>query len=209
MTDYLTEQEQIQQLKNWIKQYGMTILIGIFIAIAITSAFRYWEYRHQKMLRHASAIFDEMIAMRAQNNTQGTLQQARKLLEHYTKTPYADMAALMLAREAVIKNNFKEALDQLEWVIHHSKQAPIRDIARIRAARILIAEKKPDDALSLLKGIEDNSFKGLANEARGDAWLSKNDTLSAKKAYELALQELPNAEVSRPILEMKVQNLAI
>ncbi len=208
MTEYLTEQEQIQQLKNWIKQYGMTILLGILIAAAITSGWRYWQSYRTKVLQHASAVYDEMIAMRAQNNTHGTIVQAKKLLRNYTKTPYADMAAFMLAREAVITKNYPEALQQLHWVINHSKNTSMRDIARVRAARILIALKKPDEALMLLTEVQDKGFKGLADEVRGDAMLAKNDTEAARKSYELALQGLPNAEVSRPILEMKFNNLA-
>jgi predicted negative regulator of RcsB-dependent stress response len=208
LTEYLTEQEQIQQLKNWIKQYGMTILLGILIALAITSGWRYWQSYHTKVLQHASAVYDEMIAMRAQNNTNGTITQARKLLRNYTKTPYADIAAFMLAREAVITKEYAEAIKQLNWVVEHSKNTSMRDIARIRAARILIAEKKPDEAINLLSQVQDKSFKGLADEVRGDALLAKKDVNAARKSYELALQGLPNAEVSRPILEMKFNNLA-
>ena len=116
MTEYLTEQEQIQQLKGWVKQYGMTILLGILIALAITSGWRYWQSYHIKILQHASAVYDEMIVMRAQNNTNGTMTQARKLLRNYTKTPYADMAAFILAREAVITKQYAEAIQQLNWV---------------------------------------------------------------------------------------------
>lgn len=208
MTDYLTEQEQIQQLKNWVKQYGMAVLIGIVIALTITSGWHYWQAYRNKILQHASAVYDEMITMRAQNNSNGAVIQAQKLLRNYAKTPYADMAAFMLAREAVLAKNYKEAIKQLQWVIGHTKNEPMREIARTRAARILITENKPDDAIALLAEVKDKSFKGLADEIRGDALLIKNDKTQARKAYELALQNLPNAEISRPILEMKFDNLA-
>lgn len=207
MTEYLTEQEQIQQLKNWVKQYGLTVLLGILIALLISSGWRYWQYRHNKMLRHASAVFDEMIAMRAQNNVKSTVIQAKKLVSHYPKTPYADMAAMMLARDATVNQNYDEAINQLNWVIGHSKNSAMQEIARIRIARILIAEKKPDDAIDLLKNVSNKSFMGLADEVRGDAYLARNDVVSARKAYQQALEEIPDAEVSRPILEMKFDNL--
>ena len=209
MTEYLTEQEQIQQLKNWVKQYGLTILLGILIALILSSGWRFWQHRHDKMLRHASAVYDEMIAMRAQNNTKGTVIQAQKLLTHYPKTPYAEMAALLLARNDAINSKYDEAITQFNWVINHSKNSALREIARIRIARILITQKKPDDALEVLKKVTNKSFFGLADEVRGDAYLARHDIASARKAYQLALEELPNAETSRPILEMKYDNLAI
>jgi predicted negative regulator of RcsB-dependent stress response len=209
LTEYLTEQEQIQQLKNWIKQYGLTILAGILLAVIITSGWRYWQNYRNKILTHASSVYDEMITLRAQNNPDAANVQAKKLLNHFSRTPYAPMAALLLAREAVLKKNYTEAIAQLNWVVAHSKNQSIREIARIRIARIMIAQKKTNDALALLKKLDDKSFRGLVDEIRGDAYIAQNDVTSARNAYQLALSEIPNAEVSRPILQMKYDNLAV
>lgn len=208
LTEYLTEQEQIQQLKNWIKQYGLTIVAGIALALAVTSAWHYWQAYRDKVLTHASAVYDEMLTARAQNNTSGSIAQAQKLLDHYPRTPYAQMAAFMLARDAVLKKNYPEAINQLNWVIDHSKNKSIREIARLREARILIAQQKPQDAINFLNKIDDKNFVGLVDEVKGDAYLAMNDKTSARNAYKLALSELPNAEVTRPILQMKFDTLA-
>src|SRR5579871_4394427 len=116
----MTEQEQIQQLKAWAKQYGPTIIAGILLALAITSGWHYWQnYRH-KVLTHASAVYDEMLTLRAQGNASAAIVQAKKILSHYTSTPYATMAAFILARDAVLKKNYSEAHTQLQWVIAHA-----------------------------------------------------------------------------------------
>lgn len=208
MTEYLTEQEQIQQLKNWIKQYGMTVLAGILIALVITSGWRYWQNYRNKILTQASVIYDEMLTLRAQNNTDGASLQAKKLVSHYTSTPYASMAALILAREAVGKKNYPEAITQLTWVLDHSKDSALREIARIRMARIMIVQNKASASLDLLNKMEDKSFIGLVDEVRGDAFVAQHDNNSARHAYQLALNEIPNAEISRPVLQMKYDNLA-
>jgi predicted negative regulator of RcsB-dependent stress response len=208
LTEYLTEQEQVQQLKNWIKEYGFTILAGILIALIITSGWRYWQSYHNKMLSHASVVYDEMLTLRSQNNMDGASVEAKKLLSHYPKTPYAQMAALMLAREALLKKNNDEAINQLNWVLDHSSDQALREITRIRLARIFIAEKKIDAALDLLKKLDDKSFIGLVDEVRGDAFAAQNNTNGARDAYHLALSEIPNAEINRPVLQMKYDNLA-
>lgn len=204
----MTEQEQIQQLKNWLKQYGPTILGGIALALAISTGWHYWQSYREKILTHASSVYDEMLTLRAQGNTTDALIQANKLFSHYQNTPYAQMAALMIARDAVLKKNYPEAITQLNWVIDHGSDASMRQIARLREARVLIAEKKPQDALDFLNKVEDKNFSGLIAEIRGDAYVAMNDSASARKYYQLALQELPNAEVNRPILQMKYDNLA-
>lgn len=208
LTDYLTEQEQIQQLKSWIKQYGPTILGGVLLALALTYGWHYWQNYQNRIMTHASLIYDEMLGMRAQDNADGSTTQAKKLISDYPKTPYASMAALLLAREAVKKNNYAEAISRLNWVIDHSKSKSLREIARLRIARILVAEQKPSEALNLLKIIDDNDYAGLADETKGDAYLAMNDQPSARQAYASALKKLPQAQSTRPLLQMKYDNLA-
>jgi predicted negative regulator of RcsB-dependent stress response len=208
LTEYLTEQEQIEILKNWIKQYSLVILAGVVIAVVTISGWRYWQQRQQTILSHASAVYDEMLSMRAQNDSTATLVQAEKIFKKYPKTTYGEMAAFMMARTAVTKKDFPEAEKQLQWVLDNSKTNSIRQIARIRLARIQIAINHPEKALDELKTIEDKSFAGLIDEIRGDAFLGMKDTKNARLAYQQALDELPNAEVIRPVLRMKYDNLA-
>lgn len=208
MTEYLTEQEQIEILKNWIKQYSLVILAGVLIAIVAMSGWRFWEQRQTKILDHASSVYDEMLTMRAQNDSAETTIQTRKLFSHYEQTTYGKMAALMFARSAAVKMNYAEAEDQLQWALKNSKVDSFREIARIRLARLLLAEKKPEKSIDILKKVDDKNFGSLINEVRGDAYLAENKTEDARAAYQLAISQLPNADVVRPLLQMKYDNLA-
>ena len=208
MSDYLTEQEQIEILKNWIKQYSLVILGGVLLAVIIISGWRYWQDRQQKILSHASAVYDEMLTMRAQNDKAATLIQANKLFAHYSRTTYGPMAALMLARDAVTKKEYDAAKTQLQWVIDHSRVAALRQVARLRLARVLIATNKPEDGLHVLDTVEDKTYNGLIDEVKGDAYFAMKNTKMARQSYQQALEQLPNAEVVRPLLQMKFDNLS-
>lgn len=208
LTDYLTEQEQIELLKNWIKQYSLVILAGVCLAIIAISGSRYWQQRQNKMLSHASAIYDEMLTKRAQNDTQATFIQAQKLFTHYPKTTYGQIAALMLARDSVIKTDYPEAEKYLHWILNNGNSSSLKQIAKIRLARLLIAEDKPQAAVKLLEKMDDPGFNGLVNEVKGDAYLAMKNLPMARQSYQQALAGLPNAEVIRPLLQMKYDNLA-
>jgi predicted negative regulator of RcsB-dependent stress response len=208
LTEYLTEQEQVELLKQWIKQYSLVILAGLLLSLVTITGWRWWQARQVRILNHASAIFDEMLTARAQNDAANIQIQSDKLVSQYSKTPYAQMAAFMLSRDAVYQKKYGEAEKQLNWVIEHSGIASFRQIARIRLARIYINDNKADEALKVLKTVDDKSFNGLTDEVRGDAQLAANNPDKAREAYKLALQELPNAEVIRPLLQMKYDNLA-
>ena len=208
LTEYLTEQEQIELLKNWVKQYALVILAGVVIAVVAITGWRYWQQRQTRILNHASAVYDDMLTMRAQNNAAGTLVQAQKLFAHYHKTVYGKLAALELAKDAVTKKDFEEAKKQLNWVVDHSNVASIGQIARLRLARLQLAEKKPEESLKTLDHVEDKNFLGLINEVKGDAYLALKKPDNARQSYAEALETLPNADVLRPLLQMKYDNLA-
>lgn len=207
LTEYLTEQEQVELLKNWIKQYAVVIIAGVTMSIIAITGWRYWQEHQMKILNHASSIYDKMLVNRAQNDASNTDDRANKLLEHYPQTTYAQLAAFMLARDAINKKDYKEAEKQYNWVLDHSKDSSLKQIARLRLARILIAEGKPEEALKTLEKIDDKSFNGLTDEIKGDAYYAMKNTTMARDAYKQALVELPNAEVIRPLLQMKYDNL--
>ena len=207
MTEYLTEQEQIEILKSWIKQYSVVILAGVVIAVVAITGWRYWQQRQERILTHASSVYDEMLTNRAQNDPAATYIQAKKLFTHYPQTTYGKMAAFMLARAEITKRNYPEAEKYLQWILDHSNLAPFRQIAKLRLARVQIAGEKPKAALDTLSNIEDKSFNGLTEEVRGDAYLAMNNPQKARESYKQALADLPNAEVIRPLLQMKYDNL--
>ncbi len=208
MTEYLTEQEQIELLKNWIKQYSAVILTGLLIAAMSITGWRYWQQRQINTLNRASAIYDEMLTKRVQNDPEATVIQAQKLYSHYPKTVYGQFATLMLARAALEKNNLAEAEKQFNIVIRQSNVASLRQIARLRLARLLISENKYQDAIKILHKVDDKNFNGLTNEIRGDAYLAMRNIAKAREMYQQALADLPNAETIRPLLQMKYDNLA-
>jgi len=208
LTDYLTEEEQVQQLKSWLKTYGPTVIISIFLAFSLSYAWDYWKEHKIKVATNASEVYDQMLAMRTQNNIRDTEAEAKTLISKFPKTPYANMAALMLARDAAIEKNYEEAKKQLNWVLANSSTVAIQDIAATRIARILIQEKKPEEAIAILDRVKDPSFKALANETKGDAYLMLKDKTKALESYRKSNDELQNIGISRPLLEMKIQNLA-
>ena len=207
MTEYLTEQEQIELLKSWIKQYSLVILSGVVVAGIIITGWRYWQARQIKITSHASAVYDEMLTARAQNDASATNTQADKIMLHYPKSVYGQIAAMMLARDAIVKNDYDTAEKQLTWVIDHGATKSFRQIARIRLGRVLIANQKPEESLNLLNKIDDKTFVGLIDEVKGDAYFAMKKIDLARESYKKALDELPNAEVIRPLLQMKYDNL--
>lgn len=208
MTEYMTEEEQLALLKQWIKEYSKVIITGLLLSAVAVFGWRWWHARQQRIMSEASTLYDEMLAARTQDNTTIADVNSEKLVSQYSNTAYAQIAALMQARNAVKNADYDSAEKQLRWVLNNSKSASFRQIARLRLARILINQDKAKESLALLDKVEDKTFSGMIDEIKGDAWLALNDKEQAREAYQQALVDLPNAETTRPVLQMKLDNLA-
>lgn len=212
MAELRTEEEQLDALKNWWKENGKALMLGIGAAVVIVVGWQGWQSRQATNAAQASMLYQSLIESvvvdldegRAQ--TSETLQHlgARLKAEH-AKTTYAQYAALILARAAVQSNNNEAALAELDWVIANSKEEDIKRIATLRKAKILLGEQKAGEALSLMDSIDPASFSIIYHELRGDAYFLQNNIEAARREYDRALAA--NTGEARPILQMKRDDL--
>ncbi len=209
MTEYLTEEEQLQQLKGWLKQYGPSIIAGIVVAIALTTGWHYWQRYREVQLAQASALFNTLLADANQHKEIVAARDAQQLQDSYPRTPYAQLATLYLARSAADNKKFAIAEQQLNWVLHHHPAAPLQAITHLRLAKVLLADNKPTEALSQLDAVTDKNFAGLSDEIRGDILVAQHDTAGARIAYQRAMDEIPQVGTNDPLLPLKYANLGL
>ncbi len=187
MDFYATEQEQIETIKSWWKKYGVSILTGLVIGAAILFGWRSWQGQQAREAGEASMIYQQMVAGVSGKKPEEAKRNGESLMEQYSSTPYASLAALMLAKLALEADDTAKAKGHLEWAIKQSKQAGIRLIARMRLARVLLGEGNAEGALALLKELEDASKLASYHELKGDALAAQGKIGEARKAYLEAL----------------------
>jgi predicted negative regulator of RcsB-dependent stress response len=207
MSDYLTEAQQVEALKNFWKENGFTIVASIVLAIAIVTGMRFYRSYVRTRAEHASVVYQHMITSDVENNVADAETQAALLIKDYSRTPYSKLAALMLAKQLVNAKKYDDAINQLNWVIKHTNNHSFADIARIRLARVYLEQNKANDALKSVEKIKDKAYQGLSEEMQGDAFVQLNQLDQARTAYQAALKEYQDANISRPFLEMKMNDL--
>src|SRR3989304_5331196 len=47
MSDYLSDEEQVERLKRWVKSYGSAALTGVLLALIAFFGWHYWEKRQE------------------------------------------------------------------------------------------------------------------------------------------------------------------
>jgi len=209
MEAYVTEEQQLEAVKNWFKKHSNQLIWGLIIILSSIAGVRYW-YHHQTVIAEQASENYVSLMMAFEQNDQTTLKsKAELLIKDHPKSPYASLAALVVAHQAVKENDFKTATEGYQWVIKHGKQPDFQALSRARLMRLLIAENKPDEALAVFDEEKARAFLPLMAEMKGDILLKKNDQKGATTAYELAFKSAKEEGMVGPLLKMKLEELGI
>ena len=208
MEIYLTEKEQIEQIKKWWRQYGKLTLLSLVVVLALVFGWRAWTKHETQIAVNASVAYEQLFTVMTNNDTAAVTTLAQNLMTNFQTSPYAADAALILAKVEVQQNNLAGASTNLRWVLENAKNNAVRQVARLRLARIMIAEKQAPDALTLLDTIDDPTYVGAIDYVKGDAFLAQGNKAKAREQYRLALQVLPDNTVITPLVAMKYEALA-
>ena len=183
MDDYLSEKEQWEAVKAWVRDNGLWIVAGVAIAAAGLSGWRWYQGHLDEVGARASAKYGDIIQAFDRADVSQAFVYLGELEREYPSTPYVDQAKLAAARSYVESNQLDKAATELQAVAEHSKDSDLALIARLRLARVQIAQQKPDVALATLNAVKPGAFASRYHEVQGDAYYAKGDKANALKEY--------------------------
>jgi predicted negative regulator of RcsB-dependent stress response len=201
-----TEEEQVEKLKTWLKENGLSIVMGIIIGVGGIGGYNYWQHYQEQMAAEASAHYTQMMEALAVDNDELVLQQVEILRADYSSTDYASLANLALARMQVENGEFAAATEALQPLVASEEQQPLVFLARTRLAALQIQLEQYDQALATLNTGFPNEFAALVDELRGDALAMQGKTDEAIVAYRKA--QLADPQPANPeFLRQKLNDL--
>lgn len=201
----LSDLEQKQMVKAWVKEYGYYILFSVVFFLAANFGWRYWQQQKITKIESATFMYSQMMEASEEDRKEEANLYAEKLIKDYSDSIYASFASLMLAKDYAEKDNLESAEEKLRFVIKNSPAADIEDLARFRLARILIDMKEPQKALDLLPADYDGVFVVEYSEVRGDAFSALDKKEDAEKEYKNAMTLSGSKKIKPPLLELKLQ----
>jgi len=204
--DY-SEDEQVEKLKAWWKSYGNALIAGVALGLAVLFGGRYWQHQQAENAAQASALFDQMVYSIHEKNTKNATAVGTKIISEYARTPYAGLAALVIARENYDKNEKDKAKQQLAWAIDNAREDGVRQVARLRLARIQLADNNLEGAEQLLKEEPLAGFELDFYEIKGDVLKKKGDITGARAAYGKAIAHAGSNGKYVDKLQMKIDDL--
>lgn len=217
MQVYTTEDEQVEAIKRWLREYGRQILTGVLIAAVAAFGVYSWKQRQLHQTATASIEYQNLLhaAQQAEANpnkeTLATAQHfADGLKNDFTGTTYAQFAALFKAKLAVQSNDLAQAESELRWVLEHKPSPDIKALTTLRLARVILAKGDTAAALALLNDDKDaGSYAAGYAQLRGDIAFSAGDNDRARGEFEKAqqLESKMSQPANDPLLEMKLRDL--
>ncbi|MFP6776499.1 MAG: tetratricopeptide repeat protein [PS1 clade bacterium] len=195
-----TEEEQVEQVKKWVKENGMQIVTGI--ALGFAAIWGWGAYQNYQKDQSIQARTYYLSVVSSPEN----LSAFEELQNNYSDTDYADQASLMMAKHSVEQEKYKIALGYLT-PLYDSGNDFVKHISRIRSANIYLQLGSYDDAISALDITNESEFEGVYSHTRGDIYLAKGDNNLAKQSYKKAIERTSSESDILNLIKIKLDDL--
>ena len=154
MVELRSEEEQLDAVKRWWKENGMSLIAGAVLAAAGVFGWNAWQNYQQGQSEAASMRYQQLVNMTAGNELEDDqLASAREMVVELTDehgdTLYAELALLLDARLAVQQGDLEGARTALESAAESSRRY-VQSLAWLRLARVELADGNPTQAHALL-----------------------------------------------------------
>jgi predicted negative regulator of RcsB-dependent stress response len=209
--DLLSEEEQWESLKRWLKENVPYILAMVAVGLLAVFGWRWWQGRENTDALEASASYQRILTTFDSGKLEDAISQVEALRKQHPKSGYVSSADLAAAKVFVLTNDLDKAVQRLERVMNEARDEQLRPIARLRLARVLTTQGQHDKALATLGTADRGRHQPAYLEARGDVLLAKGDRKGALAAYEAAKKLLPASQAAvsgvGELLDLKINDL--
>ena len=203
MEQYETEEQQVEAIKRFWKENGLSLIIGALLGLGGLLGWRYYNDSQIEAKEQASFAYEK--ASEELIKGEASFGEAKSFIDSYSDTGYAILMALEMTQQAIERKDLVEAAKQLEFVVINAKLTAVQSIAQLRLARIQIEQGEFELALASADKVSDQAFKGQSQEIKGDVYLAQQLFDKARAAYSAALETNNRDQV----LKMKLDNLAL
>jgi predicted negative regulator of RcsB-dependent stress response len=208
MSDLYDTHEQGERVKNWLRENGSAIVMGLVLAFGLMFGFKQWQAWQTSNRQQASAEYQMVEKMIEQGNLDAAVSNYEVLKTEYPKSAYTSMASMMMAKARLNAGQAELAETALTHAMDNARPEPLKVIARARLARIKLSQGEPDAALALLDGAPSEvGFEAQFAEIRGDIYLAKGDNDKAIQSYQAAIDALEEGVGNRQLLTIKLEAL--
>lgn len=204
MSEYLSEQEQIEQIRRLWSAYGRSILTGVFISLVGWFSYHAWFSHKAEQQEIDSASYQSVLDgfLSGSGGVSETEITADSVYAYYTR--------MIRAASIVNKGDVSAAVQDIVSLeqVANGKDQDVKAMASVRLAKLYYSDGKYDQAVSAI-GDASGCFGYRAEcfEIKGDVLKKLGRFSDAKQAYGDALSALHDDVEKKKIVEMKMSDL--
>ncbi|ABM00568.1 tetratricopeptide repeat protein [Shewanella amazonensis] len=203
MEIYSTEEQQVEAIKSFWKEYGTSILVGAVVGLGGLYGWNTYSDMKVAKAEAASVAYQQLSANTS--DEAAILKAADGFKAEHDQQGYSLLVEMMVAKSAVEAKDYAKAEESLKKVIAAKDAGSLGSVATLRLARIQAEQGQGAVALTTLDSITDSAFDAQRDEIKGDILTSQGETDKAKAAYQAALDK--GGISASPLLKMKLDNL--
>ena len=203
----LEEQEQLDQLKYFWKQYVNAITWLLILVMGSYAGWNGYQYWQKQQSTKAGALFDEVERAASSGDTSKLERSWNDMKDRFPGTTFAAQSALLAGKTFQQAEKYDAALAALKWAAESASDEASAQLARLRLANLQIQQKAYDDASKTLAKPFTPAFAGLALDIQGDLYMSQNKPQDAVKAYTDAWSKLEASNEYRRLVQAKLNAL--
>ena len=200
----IEEEQEINQLKDWWKENGKTIIVAFILGVGGMFGWRYWQAHQAEQIAQASAQYNALIYS-AQQDEQAKKANIEQFVQDNSKTAYAVFALLDEAKKATEKQDFAAAEANLNQALTQSQDEVLTSIVALRLSAVQFQLGQLDNALTTLNQVKGESFNARKAILTGDIQVAKGDKVAAKNSFQQAQQS--GSQLEQQMAKMKLNNL--
>jgi predicted negative regulator of RcsB-dependent stress response len=205
----LEEQEQLDEIKHFWKQYGNAITWILIAVLGIFSAWNGYQYLQRSRASQAAAMLEELEKSVRAGDASKIERAFGEMKDRFSSTSYASQAGLMVGKSLFELGQMDGAKSALTWVSDNSADVGLSSIAKIRLAGLLIETKNFEEATKVLTGKISPEFDGMVADRRGDLFMAQGKKPEAKAEYQKAYKTLDERMEYRRLIEVKLNALGV
>ncbi len=198
------EHEQSQRVQHWLRENGLSLIMGVALALAAIFGWRqYLEY--QSGQAHLASDYYTAVQLELEEDRlEDAIAQHQVMRESVPSHSYTVLAGMLIAARQVEDGALQPAIDQYRDLLANQELESLEPIARLRLAQLLAATDQASEGIAVLVGDAPFGFEALWLETRGDLLLDQGQLQPAEQAYQQALDQLRGEGGNIRILETKL-----
>lgn len=200
-----TDEETAELIREWLQQYGLTIIAGLVIGVGVLFGIQWWKNTQQDKKSQQSAVVEAVNT--ALENEEYSQAMALTQQQELSNDDIAALADLLAAKSAFELGDLAQAQDFL----HKASQAKdilLAQTAQYRLAQVYALSGQYDEALAQAQLLKDTPYDAQIALLEGNIEQMRGRYEQALAHYQRAQTLSPSAEVEALIRAIEAQLLS-